>query len=156
ETERAFLQAIRDWGKKIVVVVNKVDIFESQADADRVIAFVHEGVRRLLGVEAEVFGVSARLAQRAKHGEPSRWAASGFEALERFIAQTLDDAGRFQLKLANPVGVARALAQRYTAIADERLALLKDDLLLLGDVDRQLQLYREDMRRGFEARLGSV
>src|SRR5262249_12627287 len=56
----------------------------------------------------------------------------------------------------NPVGVARTLAQRYTAIADERLALLKDDVSLLGDVDRQLQLYREDMKRGFEARLGAV
>src|SRR5262245_43092585 len=156
ETERAFLEAIRDWGKKIVVVVNKVDIFERQADADRVIGFVHDGVRRLLGVDADVFGVSSRLAQRAKHGEPSLWAASGFEALERFITQTLDDAGRFQLKLANPVGVARALAQRYTAIADERLTLLKDDLSLLGDVDRQLQVYREDMKRGFEARLGSI
>src|SRR5262245_5612562 len=156
ETERAYLQTIRDWGKKIVVVVNKIDIFASQADADRVIGFVHDGVRRLLAVDADVFGVSARLAQRAKHGEPSLWPASGFEALERFIARTLDDAGRFQLKLANPVGVARALAQRYTAIADERLTLLKDDLSLLGDVDRQLQVYREDMKRGFEARLGSI
>ena len=27
ETERAFLETIRDWGKKIVIVVNKIDIF---------------------------------------------------------------------------------------------------------------------------------
>jgi small GTP-binding protein len=156
ETERAFLQAIRDWGKKIVVVVNKVDIFDSEADRDRVLVYVHDAMRRLVGVDSDVFGVSARLAQRAKHGEPSLWAASGFEALEHFIAQTLDDVGRFRLKLANPVGVARALAQRYAAIAEERLTLLNDDLSLLGDVDRQLQLYREDMKRGFEARLGAV
>ncbi|HEY9422434.1 MAG TPA: dynamin family protein, partial [Thermoanaerobaculia bacterium] len=29
ESERAFLQGIRDWGKKIVVVVNKIDILET-------------------------------------------------------------------------------------------------------------------------------
>ena len=28
ETERAFLEQIRAWGKKIVIVVNKVDILE--------------------------------------------------------------------------------------------------------------------------------
>ena len=100
--------------------------------------------------------MSARLAQLAKRGEPSLWAASGFEAIERFIAQTLDDVGRFRLKLANPVGVVRALAQRYAAMATERLTLLKDDLSLLGDVERQLQLYQQDMKRGFEARLGAV
>ena len=32
ESERAFLEAIRDWGKKIVVVVNKIDILETEDD----------------------------------------------------------------------------------------------------------------------------
>ena len=31
ETERVFLETIRDWGKKIVIVVNKVDIFQQRA-----------------------------------------------------------------------------------------------------------------------------
>src|SRR5918994_1764647 len=30
ESERAFLQSIREWGKKVIVVVNKVDILESE------------------------------------------------------------------------------------------------------------------------------
>jgi GTP-binding protein EngB required for normal cell division len=156
ETERAFLQTIRDWGKKVVIVVNKADIFEHPADRDEVIAFVHDAARRLLGLDPDVFGVSSRLAQRAKHGEPSLWTASGFEPLEQYIRQTLDDEGRFRLKLANPVGVARALTQRYVAIAGERLTLLGEDLTLLDDIERQLALYREDMKRGFELRLSAV
>jgi GTP-binding protein EngB required for normal cell division len=156
ETERAFLQTIRDWGKKVVIVVNKADIFERPADRDEVIAFVHDAARRLLGLDPDVFGVSSRLAQRAKHGEPSLWTASGFEPLEQYIRQTLDDEGRFRLKLANPVGVARALTQRYVAIAGERLTLLGEDLTLLDDIERQLALYREDMKRGFELRLSAV
>ena len=35
ESERAFLQSIRDWGKKIVVVLNKVDIFERPGEVAR-------------------------------------------------------------------------------------------------------------------------
>jgi len=156
ETERAFLQTIRDWGKKVVIVVNKADIFDRGADRDEVIAFVRDAARRLLGLDPDVFGVSSRLAQRAKHGEPSLWSASGFEPLEQYIRQTLDDEGRFRLKLANPVGVARALAQRYVVIAGERLTLLGEDLTLLDDIERQLALYREDMKRGFELRLSAV
>ena len=33
ESERTFLDTIREWGKKIVIVVNKVDIFERRAPA---------------------------------------------------------------------------------------------------------------------------
>ena len=42
ESERAFLSGIRDWGKKIVVVINKIDIIGSEDDAEKVRGFVAE------------------------------------------------------------------------------------------------------------------
>ena len=59
--------------------------------------------------------MSARLALRAKQGDPAVWPASRFEALERYIADTLDAPGRVQLKLLNPLGVAASLAERHAA-----------------------------------------
>ena len=156
ETERAFLEAIRGWGKKIVVVVNKADIFERPEELDEVLAFVRSAAQRLLGLTPEVFAVSARLAMKAKQGEPSVWTASRFEPLERYIAETLDEGSRFRLKLANPIGVGEALAQRYAAIASERLTLLKEDLSLLENVEQQLAVYRSDLARGFELRMTAV
>jgi small GTP-binding protein len=156
ETERAFLETIRGWGKKIVIVVNKVDIFQRTEELDEVLTFIRSSAQRLLGISPEVFPVSARLAMRAKQGEPSAWAASRFEALERYIADTLDHGSRFRLKLANPVGVGQALAHRYAAIADERLALLKEDVALLDDIERQLAVHRADLIRGFELRMIAV
>ena len=156
ETERAFLEAIRDWGKKIVIVVNKVDIFDRDADVVEVVSFVRDAARRLLGITPEIFPVSARMAQRAKQGEAALWAPSRFEALEQYIHDTLDEGSRFRLKLANPLGVGQALAQRYAAIAGERLALLEEDLALLDDIERQLALYRDDLSRGFELRMTAV
>jgi small GTP-binding protein len=156
ESERAFLEAIRAWGKKIVVVINKVDIFERQADTDEVVGFVRTSAQRLLGLTPEIFPVSARLALRAKSGAPATWAASGFEALEASIAETLHESSRFRLKLANPLGVGQALARRYASIADERLTLLNDDVTVLDQIDRQLAVYTADLARGFELRMTAV
>jgi small GTP-binding protein len=156
ETERAFLETIRDWGKKIVIVVNKADILEGHAELDQVLDFVTDSARRLLGISPDIFPVSSRLALRAKQGEPALWTPSRFEPLERFIRERLDERSRFRLKLANPIGVGQALAHRYATIADERLLLLKDDLALLEDIDRQLAVYRDDLARGFELRMTAV
>jgi small GTP-binding protein len=156
ETERAFMDAIRDWGKKIIIVVNKIDIFETDQDLTQVLTFVRDAGTRLLGVTPDVFPVSARLAWRAKHGEDTVWAASRFEPLERYIRETLDEDSRFRLKVANPIGVGDALARRYETVAEERLALLTADVSALGDVDRQLAVYREDLAQGFELRMTSV
>src|SRR5689334_7126091 len=58
ETERAFLEQVRGWGKKIVIVINKIDILEGDAQVDEVRAFVVESARTLLGFSPDVFPVS--------------------------------------------------------------------------------------------------
>src|SRR5262249_23461719 len=94
ETERAFLEQIRAWGKKVVLVVNKIDIFDSERHVREVVDFVASSARTLLGFRPDVFPVSAKLALRAKQGDPSVWTASRFELLERHIEVILDAPGR--------------------------------------------------------------
>jgi small GTP-binding protein len=156
ETERAFIEAIRAWGKKIVIVVNKIDIFEREVEIDQVLTFVGNAAQATLGTRPPIFPVSARLAARAKQGEPALWSASRFEPLERYLRESLDEHGRFRLKLESPLGVADVLARRYLAVADETLELLTSDTAALADIDRQLEQYRTDIRRGFELRMNGV
>ena len=69
ETERVFLDVIRDWGKKIVLVVNKIDILEGEAERDEVVGFVREcGAAGCWASFRRSLPVSARLAIRAKQG----------------------------------------------------------------------------------------
>ena len=83
ESERAFLEAIKDWGKEVVVVVNKVDLLESEADVTRVLEYVAEQSRALLGTAPPVFPVRARQALRARlANDPTRLQESGLPALE--------------------------------------------------------------------------
>src|SRR5512139_518041 len=64
ESERTFLEHIRDWGKKVVFLINKIDILESDREIEQVENYVRENARNLLGVIPEVFPVSARGALR--------------------------------------------------------------------------------------------
>src|SRR6266511_2778129 len=94
ESERAFLAAIQEWGKKIVIVLNKVDLLEPH-EVEQVVGFIRENTRDLLGFTPEIFPVSARLAQRARNGAGDEaWQASRFEAIERYILETLDEEQR--------------------------------------------------------------
>lgn len=157
ESERAFLQSIRDWGKKIVVVLNKVDIFERPGEVAEVMTFISDSARALLGFTPEVFPVSGRQALRAKEaGDAAALARSGFDRLEQFIADTLDETERVRLKLLNPLGVGQRLLERHLNQTEERLALLKDDFAAIEEIDSQLKLYREDLARDFRFRLADV
>ena len=156
ETERAFLEQVRSWGKKVVVVINKVDILESDAQLDQVRTFVADSARTLLGFNPEIFPVSARLAFKAKQGEPAWWEASRFEALEQFVKSTLDAPTRVQLKLLNPLGVGASIAERHLAIVRDRSALLTEDFTTLDEVERQLSVYEQDLARDLEFRMADI
>ena len=101
ETEGKLLQYISEWGKKVVMVLNKIDLFEDEESLEKVKAFVRENAANILGVEPPVFGVAGRLALQAKLGmaDPAAdqayaqelWARSRFADLEGYIQETLSD-----------------------------------------------------------------
>ncbi|PWH14697.1 MAG: dynamin [Ardenticatenia bacterium] len=157
ESERAFLQRIREWGKKVVLVVNKIDILEHPEDVGKIVSFIAENARDMLGFTPEIFPISARLAQQAKrNGDGTLMEESRFAPLERYIVDTLDERERIRLKLLNPLGVARYVVGKYSQIAQERLDLLHDDLVTIQDIETQLEIYRQDMQRDFRFRLADV
>jgi small GTP-binding protein len=156
ESEREFMAEIREWGKKIVLIVNKIDQVRTEDDRQKILAFVEENILRLLGFRPEIFPVSALLAQQAKaiaERNPQErdrlWRDSQFEPLERYVIETLDEEGRIRLKILNPLGIAERLSDKYLTDADERLLVLRDDLTAIENIERQLQVYQDDMRQQF-------
>lgn len=164
ESERVFLEQIREWGKKVILVVNKIDILGPQ-ESEQVVSFVRENAALLLGREPEVFPLSARLAQQAKaanddtgagEGSDGPWARSRFEAIERYITDTLDEEERIRLKLSNPLGVAGALTTKYHQVVTSRLSLLAEDFQTIQNIDTQIELYREDLQQDFRLHITEI
>ncbi|MGI6740153.1 MAG: dynamin family protein [Brevefilum sp.] len=156
ESERTFMGQIRDWGKKVVIVLNKVDLLQDNEEIKQVEAFVKENARMLLGVTPEMFTVSARQALRGKQGEPELWATSRFGALEDFIHKTLDQTNQVKLKFLNPLGVAEYLVDSYAAAAQEERNILDEDLSLLRNVEDQQAVYQSDKEKEFDLRMAEV
>jgi small GTP-binding protein len=158
ESERTFLQAIRGWGKKVVAVINKIDLLERADDREEVRAFVAEHARALFDTAPEIFPVSARHALRRKLGEAAGEPVPGdrFDDLERYIATTLDQTERLRLKLLNPLGIGRKLVDTGASQVQARIEILGDDLQTIDDVERQIEVYRTDLSREFELRLAEI
>lgn len=178
ESERLFMQRIREWGKKVVIIINKADILQD-SDVTKVRSFVAENAVKLLGVEPQIFLVSAKLAQRAKAAnqqpgqaaltallagdQPAQslsvlelWSESRFESVERYILDTLDEKERLRLKLFNPLGVATRLREKYAQVATNRLEILGDDFTTIDTVETHQNEYEEDTRRDFQYRLSQI
>lgn len=158
ESERTFLERIRQWGKKIIIVINKIDLIGDETDRQQIVEFVRANARGLLGVEPQIFTVSARKALQAKEAAKANqttpsgelWQASQFEPLEHFMIEQLDAIERLRLKLENPLGVADNLIAKYQQVIDGRQALLKGDFQTLDVINGQLTAYEADMRRDFK------
>jgi len=157
ESERAFPENVKQWGKKIVAVVNKSDLLQSGEDREKVREFVSSGFRNSLGIEPPLFFVSAKQAFAAKQdGDAPGIERSGFLALEEHVVSSLDGAERFRLKLLNPLGVADRLTEvRQTAIT-EQLEILRGDVEAVEQIDSQLTVYEDDLRKGFDLRFADV
>ncbi|HEX2250328.1 MAG TPA: dynamin family protein [Gemmatimonadales bacterium] len=163
ESERAFLEQIREWGKKIVFIINKMDILSRPEERKEVVQYVATNAAPLLGETPMIFGVSARQAQEAR-GEASAgtpqgeelWRESGFGPVEDYLLKTLDQEERVRLKLLNPLNVGLRLASKYKDATFERLKLLARDVEALQNIDQQLALYHQEMLRDFEPRLARL
>lgn len=157
ESEREFLEVIQEWGKKIIVILNKIDLLD-EAEIEQVITFIRENARDLLGFTPEVFPVSARQAQRARNGQADEalWESSRFAEVERYIVETLDEEERVRLKLRSPLGVGQHLTDKYIKVVEGRLSTLQQDFSTIENIERQLVLFREDLQADFKYHLSEI
>jgi small GTP-binding protein len=160
ESERAFMEQIRQWGKKVIIILNKIDLID-EPEVAHVVEYIRQNALALLGFAPEILPVSARLALRAKLAQTGAerdplWADSRFQAMETYILKTLDEKSRVQLKLQNPLGVGERLTGWYLDLARGRLDLLAKDVTAIDNIESQLDIYRQDMQRDFHYRLADV
>lgn len=153
ESERGFLEKIKDWGKKIIFVINKIDIVENQQDLDQVIEFVSLNSQKLFGVTPEIFTISAK---QSLANLQSGLKDKSLEKIENYIFNTLDQSERISIKLKNPLLILENLINKYDEINQKNIDLIKQDVSLIADIKNQISLFREDSLRRFNFRYADI
>jgi small GTP-binding protein len=161
-SELDFLGHIREWGKKVIFVVNGVDRRNSDEQLDRVREYlVREVTARLGGPAPTTYFISALrgLHRKLAAKDPSA-AGNGaapppdprdeFPALERYLVETLRETERVRLKLLSPLGVLRHVLERNLAAIEGRRTLVHEDGRVLRAVRDQLAAYTTEMRTDSE------
>ena len=157
QSEREFCSKVLKWQKKVVVVLNKIDLFQDENDKNTVINYVRTSIRELLHFEPTIFPVSTRLAFNAKKQQSLElWNKSNFESLQNFIIHNLDDNAKIYLKLLNPIGVAERLLEKHIKSLEASRSSLIQDESNIRNFEEQLKVYQADIEVDFAARLGNV
>ena len=162
-SELDFLSHIREWGRKVIFVVNGVDRRNSDEQLTRVREYLSKEVQsRLGGPEPTTYFISALRALRRKVAAKSVAGASPtgdatppdphdeFPLLERYLVETLRETERVRLKLLSPLGVLRHVLDRNAATIESRRTVVREDGNVLGAVRGQLEAYSAEMRTDSE------
>lgn len=150
ESERSFLDYIRDWRKKVVFVLNKIDSKTDQ-EVEEVLEYLRENIRSLFNLDATIFPVSSKLALSSKSGaaSPREWTRSRFERLEDYIVETLSEGERVRLKLMAPIDTVLAILERQVSMIESRSTILHTDIKKIEAIQVQLESAREDLKSNF-------
>jgi GTP-binding protein EngB required for normal cell division len=166
-SELDFLSHIREWGKKVVFVVNGADRRNSDEQLDRVREYLTREIQTRLGGPAPtLYFVSALRALRAKlarkRGEstdgpgaaalpaPAADPRDQYAALERYLLETLRETERIRLKLLSPLGVLRHLLEHNVGTLERRLVVVDEDGRVFRSIREQLTAYTVEMRADSE------
>lgn len=168
-SELDFLAHIREWGKKVVFIVNGVDRRNSDEQLDRVREYLtREITTRLGGGAPTMYFISAlqslrgRMAARrgaegsGEHGTPIPDPRNEYPMLERYVLETLREKERVRLKLMTPLGVLRHLLRNNLGSLDRRLEVVNEDSRVLRSIRDQLEAYSSEMRTDSERYLIEV
>jgi small GTP-binding protein len=136
ESERKFLEYIREWGKKVVFVLNKIDTKEP-AEIDQVLDYLKTNIRSIFGFDPVIYPVSAKT-------------RSGFDALENYIFKVLSEKERVRIKLQAPLDTVQSLAKKQFVMIESRRELLVADKARIESIVAQLEKARADLVSNFK------
>lgn len=157
ESENKFLQSIRDWGKKTVLILNKIDLLEKREEREQVINFVRTSAEAALKVEIPVIPVSSRLAKRARANMSQElWKESGFDALEQFIQDKMDEKARFTMKMLAALGVGSKVEKEASSRVRSELQFYNEDRKLTETIRGEVDLYHDDMLKEIDRSMKEI
>lgn len=152
ETERLYLELAKNYGKKIILVVNQVDLLQPR-ERDEVRRFIERQSKDLLDLTPLVFMVSAREAlNAAKTGQPATGDAASIDAVRAHLLGVFSEAPPAKQKLLAQLDTAERIVKRYQDGVRGKADLVTADTTKVREVQQEL----EKQAAGLDAQLISA
>ncbi|MBN8635575.1 MAG: dynamin family protein [Anaerolineae bacterium] len=136
ETERLYLELAKNYGKKIILVVNQTDLLNPN-ELREVRTFVERQAKELLDFEPLIFLVSAKDALQARrNGQPD---AGGIDAVKAHLRGVLSEAPPAKQKLLAQLDTAERTVKHYYDAAKSKYDLIGADTTKVRDIQRELE-----------------
>jgi small GTP-binding protein len=155
ETERLYLELARDYGKKIVVVINQRDLLEKREQKD-VKAFVQQQIDELLGLRPEIFMVSAKQALKGIGGIGGLFAGAsddpgGMNAVRDHLRSIFERIPPAKQKLYAQLDFVESVTAKYVDKLDGQIALITSDTALAENLKQELERQAETLNERLDS-----
>ncbi|MCZ7546683.1 MAG: dynamin family protein [Anaerolineae bacterium] len=152
ETERLYLELAKSFGKKVILVVNQVDLLDAR-ERGEVEAFVRRQVQELLDLEPPLFMVSAKdaLSRQGRRGNDT-----GVEHVRNHLNRSFMQVPPAKQKLLAQLALAAQMAGKYRAKVNHRLRLIGDDATQAEEVRRELETHADLLYEQRDATLAEI
>ncbi len=147
ETERLYLELAKNYGKKIILVVNQVDLLDAGQQME-VRRFVEQQVQELLDLRPLLFMVSAKESLSGKAGA-SAVNTSGIDAVKAHLRGVFSEMPPAKQKLLTPLDLAEHIAERYKESVKHQADAVSTDTSKARDIQSEL----ENQSQGLSAQL---
>lgn len=142
-TEKMYLELARDYGKKIILVINQIDLLNDKEQKE-VRSFVKQQVSEMLNIEPPIFTASAKQALKGggrgglfgggggQPGDP------GIEKVRDYLREVFENVPPAKQKLYAQLDFADSMIAKYLGALNRRLDLVVND-------ERQAKQLREEL-----------
>lgn len=155
ETERLYLELARDYGKKIIVVINQTDLLEKR-EQQEVRSFVKQQLVALLDLRPPIFAISARQALKERgHGGIFSTAShdpGGMNPVREYLREIFERVPPAKQKLYAQLDFVDSIVRKYREQIEQQTGLITNDTALAESLHKELERQAE----GLDDQLGTA
>ncbi len=145
----AYIQKLRDYGKKIIILINQADLL-SPEERETVRDYVLDQSMSKLGFKPQVWMISAKVGMQAIEAgaegvpEPDLWAQSGLANVSEYIEKQLSDVDRVRQKLQTPLQIMQSVSTGALRALSSNQAVIDQYQSINNNIEEQLAAHKRE------------
>ncbi len=140
-SESEYIKFLKDdWKKKIVFLLNKIDIASDDEEYNELIQHSTSELQRIFSIEPHIIPISAK-----RELDKSESLNSGFDVLRKYLFETLSEDEKIRIKLNYSLDLSLKLAEETEISIEDNLLKINKDIQKLNDFESRIEGMKEDL-----------